>query len=745
MFDIVPAKSHVANRDYPDTVNNLDVGLRPQNTLQEGSDYENSFRLDLNYSPLLIGRSPDVPDGKQLICLQRQSPKIVQLRNFDPISQKEMWLYHLLLISGRWRNEKEMTMAPEMSLEEAITYHGIYIPEPPDSHISSVTYILYMLHHRRYSVDDIFQQTSRLLGQGIPQQNILTALDNLSDISVDRKQVVIEAINTFNNIISKANEPVQSLNQLSSVDLKDYIRIGFSDNEVADANLLLHDSLGILNTHQRTIYDTITNDIDISRGYIISGKAGTGKSFLLRCLMAFLIAHNIPYVVTASTGIAATLIGGRTVHSCFRIFSNENTHVSNLSISDRQGAALSHIRVLFIDEITMLSSSIFDILNRKLRMLRGARLHSNLEDKPFGGVIVILTGDLAQVPAVIRGGTDYDEATNMFTSMQDFDHFEKLQLITPMRQNSDETNFINLLDEVRCPRIGSSLSQSAIDLIKSRFVQISSEDELFRLQDFVSSNGNNGMVIYYTNSHVDNYNSLITKSMTSRDNLSLYSFDAKYVVKCKSTYIQSNNSQPISELFGNKRIASPAERKRYLNCRLNKEVSSLVPDRLQIFVGARIILLKNINQRDKMVNGRRGTITEIILGNTNEAPTLMVSFDPLPGDNTTVLYPIIAQQVDSVKFPDGKIVSMYQLPIRLAYAVTAHKAQGQTLDKVAVCIGEEAFAHGAFYVALSRVRRIEDIIFFSDQEFPDEGPQFHRNIFINELVDLIENPSGYNF
>ena len=79
---------------------------------------------------------------------------------------------------------------------------------------------------------------------------------------------------------------------------------------------------------------------------------------------------------------------------------------------------------------------------------------------------------------------------------------------------------------------------------------------------------------------------------------------------------------------------------------------------------------------------------------------------------------------------NGKVIFMYQFPIKLAWAVTAHKSQGQTLEKCAIDIGEKAFAHGSFYVALSRVKSLKNVMLFGLDKWPEGGPMFHVNPYI---------------
>lgn len=104
--------------------------------------------------------------------------------------------------------------------------------------------------------------------------------------------------------------------------------------------------------------------------------------------------------------------------------------------------------------------------------------------------------------------------------------------------------------------------------------------------------------------------------------------------------------------------------------------------------------------------------------------------------------PVIIQRRKSVELQiaDGKVIYMYQFPLKCAWAVTAHKSQGQTLSKVAINIGEDAFAHGSFYVALSRVRSLDGVMLFGYENWPENGPNFHINPFIQaEQEENAEN------
>lgn len=89
---------------------------------------------------------------------------------------------------------------------------------------------------------------------------------------------------------------------------------------------------------------------------------------------------------------------------------------------------------------------------------------------------------------------------------------------------------------------------------------------------------------------------------------------------------------------------------------------------------------------------------------------------------------------------NGKLIFMYMFPIKLSWAITSHKSQGQTLTKAAINIGETAFAHGSFYVALSRVKSLNGLRLFGLEEWPKGGPKIHMNPFIQSKEnDQVEN------
>jgi hypothetical protein len=361
---------------------------------------------------------------------------------------------------------------------------------------------------------------------------------------------------------------------------------------------------------------------------------------------------------------------------------------------------------------------------------------------PFGGMTLILSGDLGQVPVVTKNSTDFLQAEAMFCSMERFNGFKHLPLHQIMRQDPNEIDFCKILDEIRSFEPGKNgLCPDSIDLLKTRVIQLEPSSDFSEVRKFL---GLEGLAIFYKNQHIDEYNQLVGKYYCSELKSALHTSFAVYLIAAPGSYLAGTTRGPMIHQVGlDRTIATGQQRAYYLHAKQRHETSCLVQDSFTFFQGARIMLLKNIDQDMKMVNGRRGTISEVMISDTHrkQPDALSVDFDPISGETEPTKYVVFKQAVDSLKFPDGRTITMYQFPLKLAYGVIAHKAQSQILPKVAIDIEHPAFVHGALYVALSRVRTLSDLILFSRNEFPPNGPEFHLNPYIAEIEqDLDEDP-----
>ena len=484
--------------------------------------------------------------------------------------------------------------------------------------------------------------------------------------------------------------------------------------------------------------------------YCINGRAGTGKSFLINGIQNFCIAAGVPFITTASTGIAAALLKGTTFHSAFSIYdSNDQTH-SGLNITTKRGQAMSKVRAIIVDEFTMLSSKAFEAANSAFTRLKKAISDGKEIITPFGGAVVILFGDLAQVPAVTKTNTDLDEAAHQLSNSPLFDLFNKSELTKIMRQNPNELDFINVLDDIRQAKNAKDLKQETLDTLKTRFKPLltNNDDDLKEIDSFVGHDNPSGMVVCYTNSDADQYNNYVltdrVKKNRSIESVNLNSiFTSTSIVCCIGNAIDPSMIETSTVKKTKTSISSFQQIRAYHVALAKKRTVCTVPVRLTLINGARVMLMRNIDVNSQLINGARGTVISF-LPSADNCETIEVKFDFQSNDDKPIQ--ISRMPVNNYCISEGTRITCHQFPIRLAL-VTAHKSQGQTLSKVAINISTLAFAHGAFYVALSRVRSINDVMLFGMKDWSEKGVEFHNNEFIQykaeqillESINVVEN------
>jgi ATP-dependent exoDNAse (exonuclease V) alpha subunit len=382
----------------------------------------------------------------------------------------------------------------------------------------------------------------------------------------------------------------------------------------------------------------------------ITGKAGTGKSTLLNIIRS---KTKKKHAVLSPTGIAAINVGGETIHSFFKFKPNISMEQAQKSARTLKNKKLYlALEMIIIDEISMVRADLFDCMDVFLRTVRKS-------DLPFGGVQMILIGDIFQLPPVVT----QDEASNLmeqyetpyFFSAHSFrtlqGYLEFIELETVFRQT--DTHFIRILNAIR----EGTVEESDLNFLNETC-----------LNNNFSSEG----LIYLasTNSLADNLN-------------------ARYLANLPG---------------GTKKIKGKATG--------SFEGRALPTDlELNLKNGARVIFLNN-EPNKKWVNGSLGTVKEI-LETPNKEIKVIVKLDT-------------GREVEVEKFAWSNMRSEYdhntgeikqeetgkfeQLPLRLAWAITIHKSQGQTFEKVMIDLGRGAFAFGQTYVALSRCKTLEGII-----------------------------------
>ncbi|MHB1938826.1 MAG: AAA family ATPase [Acidobacteriaceae bacterium] len=408
----------------------------------------------------------------------------------------------------------------------------------------------------------------------------------------------------------------------------------------------------------------------------ISGAGGTGKSDLVRTLVTTLQTAGQDVAVTATSGSAACLLNGQTVHAQLGL---QMDLTYSRALQSTLAMRLRRLDTLIIDEVSMMPASWLDAVDRVLRQVRE-------RNQPFGGVNVVLVGDFYQLPAVIdrdhvptlTGGSDFG---NMPSDAQVYDHplfhqFQPLFLIENCRQAQD-TAYAALLNRLRVGLLSPNDCAQLMHKVLPFDMALAHARET------------GSLVLATRNAVVDEVNDAFLHHVPTAS-VSLPAVD-RY-----SPHSARFGDEPANSTDGVLRSQS--------GLKLLNKMSSAESE-LTLKVGAHVMLTRNLNMNLGLVNGMRGVVTAI-------EPNVITlrRVGPARDDKSELVY--ISRSTDHIKIrkPDGFVqVTRTQYPLRVCYAATVHKAQGATLDR-AVVVLDHMTNSGQLYTALSRVKRFADLV-----------------------------------
>lgn len=379
----------------------------------------------------------------------------------------------------------------------------------------------------------------------------------------------------------------------------------------------------------------------------LTGEPGAGKTHTVNEYVSYLNARGIDVAITASTGIAATHIGGMTIHSWSGIgvkMTLDNHDLDAVAKNKQISSRVRKAHVLIIDEISMLSALTLSLVDAVCRKIKKNPL-------PFGGIQVVFVGDFFQLPPIVRNdmvqsaqptllsenGGRFACDASAWKSMK-----PKICYLTEQHRQ-DDREYLDVLSAIRKNVfLGNHLNA----LHKRKIEQSAAPSGVPKL--------------YTHNIDVDTVNSTILKELSGQER--------RY----------SMSSQ------GHERIVTPLRK------------SCLSPEELHLKVGAAVMFTKN-NQKEGFVNGTLGTVEGF--DSHTGYPRVRIRGGRL----------IDTEPMDWMVEENGEVrAKITQIPLRLAWALTVHKSQGLSLD-AAVMDLKGVFEFGQGYVALSRVRRLDGL------------------------------------
>lgn len=396
----------------------------------------------------------------------------------------------------------------------------------------------------------------------------------------------------------------------------------------------------------------------------ISGGAGSGKSHLLHFLKHYYTQFALE--ITASTGVSAINVNGSTIHS-FSGIGLGNMPLEQ-SIENVMQPKMSKVRrrirstnILAIDEISMISAQTLDLIDQVLQAVRE-------NNKPMGGMQIVLFGDFLQLPPVSRYGENFDFCFNS----QVWQNLDLQVIILDKIFRQDDQDFVKILQDLRFGKI----SKTSQEILASR---INNLDQ----------------------------NNIIRPTILTTHNAKVEKINYEFLKKI-----------PSEEIIHNAKFEGNQYKIEFLkkNC--------LALENLKLKVGAQVMMIKNTYQKDGIINGSLG----VIKGFSSKKNYPIVQFTNFR-ELTIGPEEWLLERFDHESKTLVAEAKMTQIPLILAWAMTIHKSQGLTLDKIA-CDLKDSFSDGQTYVALSRARSLEgitiDSIDFSKISANQEAIKFYQ-------------------
>lgn len=465
----------------------------------------------------------------------------------------------------------------------------------------------------------------------------------------------------------------------------DILRLEYEQEAATNNVIAPEEEKYVLSETQQRALDAVERGENV----FITGSAGTGKSFLIERIKESLTKAGRVFYVTATTGAAAYNIGGMTIHSFAGIGLGDKEISYHLkTIKDRKNAEKverwNAVETLIIDEISMLAPAYLEKINTVAKTLR------NRKTVAFGGIQIILIGDFTQLPPV---PPKVDPNQKVLAKLDNQYVFQiptwrelaltMVKLETNFRQK-DDVAFNEFLGEIRLGNM--TTKEEAI----ARSRDINRNKATLKAPDGV------------------------TKLFSYRNDVLRFNNEELAKIDAPSFFYEAE----IYEAPESYASTKPSTNGNNNNNKSKSETSYPVETRIELKVGASVLLCFNMNRDEGLFNGSRGVIVrfaDFTKKKEKDDKKSGGTGGDVPDKEEPQIFPVV--QFDNgvrriirphtwSQYERKKLVKSFtQIPLVLSYAMTIHRSQGLTLD--AVLVDMNVFACGQLYVALSRVRRLD--------------------------------------
>jgi hypothetical protein len=477
-----------------------------------------------------------------------------------------------------------------------------------------------------------------------------------------------------------------------------------------EQHLLAQECIGNLNPDQHAAFERISSAVEQKTGeiFFLHGPGGTGKTYLYNTLCYHLRSQQKIVLCVASSGIAALLLkGGHTAHSCFKIpIPCHESSVCGFSKTSTMAQLIRDTDLVIWDEAPMQHKHNMEAVDHTFKDMCDS-------DKPFGGHTVVFGGDFQQIlPVVLHGGRAQivdaclqrsqlwrsvvvlylHQNMRLNTAVEAEANFAKWQQDVGQGKHTDKNTIISLPNYFHCRE---NTVDSLIDEIYENLETLNHPPQYFA----------DRIILSCLNADVDSINKRVLQRFPGESHI-LYSADSI------PTSEQSGGDDPM--------INYPIEYLNEINC------SGLPLAKMELKIGCPIILLRNLDAKHGVCNGSRGILTNF--------RNRVLEVQLLTGEHARqrIFIPRISNQPN-----DEQVAFKFtrkQFPVRVCFAMTINKSQGQTVQHVGLDLRRPVFTHGQFYVGISRVTSVWNIKAIWEESQDREKHGKTKNIVYNEVL-----------